>query len=178
MRGDGAYKNGDTHTVAAITPGGNIRLDDGKVISKDAGLYRSAFCETSFGAQGQTVKRVILGMAAESLPATNQEQMYVSASRAKLSVHVYTNDKDAVKAAIQSSSQKHAALDLTPATSKPATLSRDWRKDDADHRRRLIERQRFDAARLARLALAEPHQVRPEPRLVEVNRGRDGGHGR
>lgn len=169
MRGDKAYKNGDTHTVAEITPAGNIRLDDGKVIAKDAGLFRSAFCETSFGAQGQTVKRAILGMAAESLAATNQEQMYVSASRAKLSVHVYTNDKEAVKAAIQSSSQKHAALDLVPAAPK-----RDWRKDDAEHRRRLaVELQRHEAIRLAMRQHAETHHVRPEPR-PELSQG----HGR
>ena len=179
MRGDKAYKNGDTHTVAEITPGGNIRLDDGKVIAKDAGLFRSAFCETSFGAQGQTVKRAILGMAAESLAATNQEQMYVSASRAKLSVHVYTDDKQAVKNAIQASSQKHAALDLVPAKAQPAATEpvaakRDWRRDDAERRRRLdFELHRHEAIRLAMRSHAETHRVRAEPQ-PEVSQG----HGR
>ena len=40
--------------------------------------------------------------------------MYVSASRAKEWMALYTDDKEAVKAAIQRSSQKLAALDLQP----------------------------------------------------------------
>ena len=106
-----------TRTATRMTspgspPGGNIRLDDGRVIAADAGHFRHGFVETSFGAQGQTVQRVILGMSAASLAATNQEQMYVSASRAKEWLPLYTDDKEAVKAAIQRSSQKLAALDL------------------------------------------------------------------
>ena len=115
--------------------------------------------------------------------------MYVSASRAKKSVHVYTDDKQAVKAAIQASSQKYAALDLTPAeplsaTPKSATPKRDWRKDDADHRRRLDDWQRFELARLAALALAGlyqagPHQARPvAPHPTELIHERDSSRGR
>ena len=114
-RGDHTYKNGDTLAVAGFTPGGNVRLDDGRVIRKDAGHFRHAVVETSFGAQGQTVQRVILGMSAASLAATNQEQMYVSASRAEVSgMALFTDDKEAVRSAIQRSSQKLAALDLQP----------------------------------------------------------------
>ena len=57
-----------------------LRLDNGWVVSKDAGHFRHGFVETSFGSQGRTVQRVILGMSTWSLPATNQEQLYVSAS--------------------------------------------------------------------------------------------------
>ena len=55
---------------------GNIRLSDGHIIAADAGHFRSAFVETSFGAQGQTVHRVILGMSAASLGASDMEQLY------------------------------------------------------------------------------------------------------
>ena len=179
IRGGASYKNGDTHRVAEITKDGDIRLDDGNVIAKDAGLFRSAFCETSFGAQGRTVKRAILGMSTTSLAATNQESMYVGASRAKKSVHLYTDDKEAVKAAIQASSRKHAALDLVPLKPK-----RDWRKDDAD-RKRLAGWRRDEAARLASRAAPTPerpgpggehgpHLARPHPEP----RGREFGHGR
>jgi AAA domain/TrwC relaxase len=114
FKGDHKYKNGDTLSVAAFTPGGNLRLSDGRVIAADAGHFRHAFVETSFGAQGQTVQRVILGMSASSLGATNQEQMYVCASRARDKLSLFTDDKEAVKAAIQRSSQKVAALDIQP----------------------------------------------------------------
>ena len=111
-RSDHKYKNGDTLSVDGFTKCGNIRLGDGRVIEAGAGHFRPAFVETSFGAQGQTVERVILGMSAASLAATNQEQMYVSSSRAKSKLSLYTDDKEAVMDAIQKSSQKLAALDL------------------------------------------------------------------
>ena len=108
------------------------------MIGADAGHFRSAFVETSFGAQGQTVDRVILGMSSASLGATNQEQMYVSSSRAKEKLSLYTDDKEAVKAAIQRSSQKLAALDLQPEP-KPLRKRRhgDWLQEDRDRKHRL-----------------------------------------
>jgi hypothetical protein len=114
LDGEHKLRNGDTHTVAELTAGGNIRLENGWLVGGDVGMFRSAFCETSFGAQGQTVRHAILGMSSASLAATNQEQLYVSATRAKEAVSIYTDDKEAVMEAIQRSSQKLAALDLQP----------------------------------------------------------------
>lgn len=113
---DGEHKlrNGDVHTIAGFTPGGNIRLENGWVVGKDAGHFRSGFVETSMGSQGRTVQRVILGMSSASLPAINLEQMYVSASRAREQLRLYTDDAEAVRDAIRRSSAKKAALDLLP----------------------------------------------------------------
>ena len=137
-------KNGASHTVAEITAGGNIRLDNGKVIAADAGHFRHGFVETSFGSQGSTVQRVILGMSSQSLPATNMEQMYVSASRAREMVSLYTDDKDAVRAAIQRSSQKLAALDVRSDRQKADDRRRQQIDDHREHQRRtaFITRQR------------------------------------
>lgn len=145
MQGKHTYKNGQARTVKEITPGGNFRLDDGHVIAADAGHWRHGRVETSFGSQGKTVQRVILGMSAESAPAMNQEQMYVSASRGKERVTLYTDDLAAVERAIQRSSQKLAALDLGEQEQpKPAVLDRlrlYW-----DRQRRLAQRRRLPAA--------------------------------
>ena len=83
LDGEHKLKNGATSTVAGFTKAGDIKLDNGWVVSKDAGHFRPGFVETSFGSQGRTVQRVILAVAETSLPATNQQQMYVGASRAK-----------------------------------------------------------------------------------------------
>jgi hypothetical protein len=137
---DGKHKlsNGASHAVAGFTRNG-IQLDNGWVIPADAGHFRSGFVETSFGSQGRTVKRVILGMASTSLPATNQEQMYVSSSRAKEQLTLFTDDKATVRKAIERSSHKLAALDMRPAPAKPKR----W------------ERVRKYLARLRRLAVIE-----------------------
>ncbi len=81
------------------------------------------------------MQRVILGMSAASLGATNMEQMYVSASRAKERLALFTDDQEAVKAAIQRSSQKVAALDLMP--DRTAELKRSRLLDHLEQQRRL-----------------------------------------
>ena len=110
---DGGHilKNGMAHTVAGFTARG-IELENGWVIPNDAGHFRHGFVETSFGAQGRTVQRVILGMPVASIPAMNMQQLYVSASRAKEWIRLYTDDKAEIREAVRRSSLKLAALDL------------------------------------------------------------------
>lgn len=169
--GGGTLKNGAIHTVAGFTDSGGIRLENGKVISADAGHLRYGYVDTSFASQGKTVKRVILGMAAQSLPATSMEQLYVSATRGKERVTVYTDDKDAVQAAIGRSSQKLAALDLKSDQQKEAEQQR--QRLEADRHRSLwlgaFERWRADRLEAAR-------KVRQAERARQ--RDRELGHGR
>ena len=128
LGGDHTLKNGAVKTVAGFTAGGNLKLDNGWVVGKDAGHFRSGFVETSFGSQGRTVQRVILGMAAASLGAINQEQLYVSASRAKEWLRLYTDSQAEIREAVQRSSQKLTAHDLVghvhPPKPKPSKLER------------------------------------------------------
>jgi conjugative relaxase-like TrwC/TraI family protein len=106
-------KNGMTKGVAEILPDGNLKLDNGWVVDgKNAGHFRHGYVETSFGSQGSTVQRVIVDMPRASRGAIDQEQMYVSASRGKQWMRIYTDAIDDLKAAVQRSSAKLAALDL------------------------------------------------------------------
>lgn len=135
---DGRHRlyNGATHTVASFQ-GDNVRLENGWVVPASAGHWRSGFVESSFGSQGRTVDRVVLGMSSASVPAMNQEQLYVSSSRARERVSLYTDDVDAVRKAVVRSSQKLTASDIVPPKPKP------------------IERVRWHMARLRRLAIIE-----------------------
>ena len=158
FRSDHSYKNGDTLSVVEFTPGGRIRLSDGRLISGDAEHYRPGFCETSFGAQGQTVSRVILGMSAASLPATNQEQLYVSATRAKAGLALYTDDKEAVKSAIQRSSLKLAASDIPSAL--PTRNRRLFDQHQKRQRRLLLTRRSVAAAEPVTIPTSQPQVER------------------
>jgi conjugative relaxase-like TrwC/TraI family protein len=137
---DGKHKlrNGDVHTVSEITPGGNIRLDNQWIVPANAGHFRHGYVETSMGAQGRTVDRVLLGMSSDSLGATNMEQIYVSASRAREKIRLFTDDAEAVRGSIQRSSLKRAALDLVPPAvrAKPEEDSRDSQKKAMEHHKR------------------------------------------
>ena len=170
---DGRHKlkNGMTRTVSEITPAGNLRLDNGWVVAGTCGHFRPGFVETSFGSQGRTVQRVILGMSAASAGAMNQEQMYVSASRGKERLSLYTDDKDAVRRAIQRSSQKLAAVDLRPKPAKrnPAGpfrlhLERCRRQAFYDHLKPAIARLRHQPKIPAGQSHAEREAIRHQER--------------
>ena len=128
MEGDHKLANGANKTVAGFTKAGDLKLDNGWVVAKDAGHFRSGFVETSFGSQGRTVQRVLLAVAETSLPATNQEQMYVGASRAKQLMTLYTDNKGAVRSAANRSSQKLAASDVVAKHRKGAEQERERRR--------------------------------------------------
>lgn len=128
-------KNGQVRTLAGFTERGDLRLDNGWVVSRKAGLLNHGYVVTSFGAQGRTSDRVILGMASESAPAMNQEQMYVSASRGKQRVTLYTDDKAEVRDAIAKSSKKLAAIDLR--RKRPQVIPLDRKAGHAARRRRI-----------------------------------------
>ncbi len=175
--GEHKLRNGDVHTVAGFTPGGNIRLENGWVVSKDAGHFRSGFVETSMGSQGRTVQRVILGMSSASLPAINMEQMYVSASRAREQLRLYTDEADAVRDAIRYSSAKKAALDLVPPP-LPQPVRPDPLGVYREHRRR-----REFTARLREAWDAPPAPLRravgtAHARRLLGDRGQGDDHGR
>ncbi len=129
---DGEHKlaNGANKTVAGFTKEGNLKLDNGWIVAKDAGHFRQGFVETSFGSQGRTVQRVILAVAESSLGAANQEQMYVGASRAKQQMTLYTDHKGAVRSAVKRSSQKLVASDVVAKARKEAEKARKLKTRD------------------------------------------------
>jgi conjugative relaxase-like TrwC/TraI family protein len=133
--GEHTLKNGMVRTIAGFKAKG-IELDNGWVIPNDAGHFRHGFVETSFGAQGRTVQRVILGMPVAAMGAMNMQQLYVSASRAKESIRLYTDDKAEIREAVQRSSLKLAALDL-PRRQQPLFKPSDGIERHMERRRRM-----------------------------------------
>lgn len=144
MRRDRKYKNGEERAITEITPGGNFRLDDGCLISKDAGLIRHGYVSTSFASQGSTVQRAIVAVSSLSGAAANQEMAYVASSRAKERMTLYTDSKDDVREALQRSSRKLLALEMPIAVRQAKPIER--RHRHREHRRRLSVINRVRAA--------------------------------
>ena len=116
--------NGTVHTVKAFTPSGDIELASGAIVSKGYGHLAYGYCTTSHAAQGKTVDRVLIAQSSDSFPATSREQFYVSASRARESLSVYTNDKAALRYAIQRTDPRVTATELMkPSVHHPAWLA-------------------------------------------------------
>lgn len=104
--------NGDLKEVAGFTKGGDIKLSNGWVIAKDFGNLAHGYCLTSYSSQSKGVDRVFVAESSESFRAADREQFYVSASRFKESLTIYTDDKSELLAAVSKSSLRPAALDL------------------------------------------------------------------
>lgn len=104
--------NGAVYEVAGFTKSGDIKLTNGWAIAKDYGHLAHGYVSTSHGAQGMTVDRVLIAQGSASLPAASKEQFYVSVSRGRESVKIYTDDKRALLEAVGASSARISAVDL------------------------------------------------------------------
>jgi hypothetical protein len=140
-------KNGMTKSIAEITPAGNLRLDNGWLIAGDSGHLTHGYVSTSFASQGSTVQRTIVAMSSASLGATNSEQMYVSSSRAKERMTLYTDSKEDVRDAIQRSSKKLLASDM-PVAKPSRAKHRLHHHRDQKRRLSLVNRVRAAWSRL------------------------------
>ncbi len=104
--------NGSLHTLAGFTVEGDLLLAGGKVISRDYGHLTWGYAHTSHTAQGETVERVFIAESSESFAAANRQQFYVSVSRGKKVVQVYTDDREELLDAVQANSHRLSAMDI------------------------------------------------------------------
>ncbi len=118
MSADGKHRlnNGALYRIQGFADDGNILLDNGWAIQKDFGHLAYGYVVTSHSSQGKTVDRVFVGQSAESLPASSREQFYVSASRAKQSVTIYTDNKHDLLDAVNRSDSRLSATELVNGT--------------------------------------------------------------
>ena len=115
--------NGDVFTVEGFTKDGDIRLEKGRLLPKDWGHLNLGYVDTSFASQGKTVDRVFIATGNASLPATNQQQWYVSVSRGREMAKVYVDSKEDVRNAIARTGQRLSAVELTQTKLRPS-----WRE--------------------------------------------------
>ena len=105
-------ENGSVYAVRGFTTSGDVRLANGWVVGRDFGHLAHGYVTTSHASQGKTVDRVFIGQSGESWGAASKEQFYVSASRGRQSVTVYTDDKLALREAIGRTEDRPAAVEL------------------------------------------------------------------
>lgn len=104
--------NGDLKQVQGFTKAGDIRLANGWVMAKDYGNLTHGYCVTSYASQSKSVDRVFVAESSESFRAADRQQFYVSVSRFKESLTIYTDDKEQLLEAVSHSSERPLATDL------------------------------------------------------------------
>ena len=103
--------NGEIVTVAAVTDEGAIKLTDGRTLPPAYRQFLRGYAVTSYGSQGKTVDHVLFADAAVRA-ATNAQQWYVTISRGRKGIQIFTADKEQLRHAIARTGNRELALDL------------------------------------------------------------------
>ena len=97
---------------------GRIRLTDGRVLQKDYRQFVRGFAITSYASQGKTVDHVLFSDSAIKA-ATNQQQWYVTISRGRKGIQIFTSDKVQLRENILRSGNRELAIDLAKQAPSP-----------------------------------------------------------
>lgn len=150
--------NGMAMEVMSVNKSGKIRLRNKEskatyFLDKEFGHLAHAHVMTSHASQGKTVDEVFISQPSSTFGATDAKQFYVSVSRGKYAVRIYTDDKTALLERASDLGERQSAMELVKA------------KDS--HTRHIENRQRA--------AYSEPqisHQPKKEP-LIDKRIDRD-----
>ena len=108
--------NGSIVRLEDIDPDtGDIQVKDrqDRVLTLDPAvrMLQYGYASTSYGSQGKTVDHVLISDS-QCKAATNQKEFYVSISRGRQSVAIYTTDREALRDHVQRLGDRKLALDL------------------------------------------------------------------
>jgi conjugative relaxase-like TrwC/TraI family protein len=132
--------NGTIVRVTSVSPDGGIELEGGAVLPPGFCHITHGYVVTSHASQGKTVDRVLIAQSSESFRASSREQFYVSASRGRVWVTVYTDDKQRLRRAIERSDPNFSASDLVHTNDPLVHVWRAWVARRLRSLRHLIEK--------------------------------------
>ena len=104
--------NGNVFTVEKFSRDGKIVLNTGAVLDSKHGHFAMGYSFTSWSSQSKTMRDVLVAQSAESFLASSREQFYVSISRGKNSIRIFTDDRQGLQDAVGNSSLRRAGIEL------------------------------------------------------------------
>ena len=117
--GKNVFKNNDIVEVRQVTDT-ELVLDDGRRMRRDGARIDQGVCITSHASQCRTVDQVVL------LPdGADAKSWYVSLSRARDAMHVYTRDKAALRQSVMQPGERKSVWELVQALRRSTLRSRD-----------------------------------------------------
>ncbi len=103
--------NGQVVEFDRLEKDGSIRLKDGRTLGSEFRQFSHGYAVTSQSAQGKTCDRVIVSMSSLQKKALSKNHFYVSTSRGRESVVVFTDNKARLKEEVQKSSSRRLVVD-------------------------------------------------------------------
>ena len=122
---DGARTtNGELVTVKSVRPDGGIKLADGRILGKAFREFLPGYAVTSYGSQGKTVDHVLFSDSTIKA-ATNAQQWYVTISRGRRGIRIFTPDKIQLRENLVRSGHRPLAMELGQSI-RPRHANRLW----------------------------------------------------
>ena len=103
--------NGEIVSVLEVSDNGAIKLLDGRTLPPNYRQFVRGYAVTSYGSQGKTVDHVIFSDSAAKA-ATNRQQWYVTMSRGRRGIRIFTADKAQLRENIARCGDRELALDM------------------------------------------------------------------
>jgi conjugative relaxase-like TrwC/TraI family protein len=147
--------NGELVAVKAVRADGGIELADGRVLDASFREFLPGYAVTSYGSQGKTVDHVLFSDSTIKA-ATNAQQWYVTISRGRRGIRIFTPDKEQLRENVTRSGHRPLALELAAGFAR----SRGVRLWDRLHGY-LLRFGRRAAGSFCRLKLSRRHRHQP-----------------
>jgi conjugative relaxase-like TrwC/TraI family protein len=107
----GRVTNGELVSVKLVRGDGGIELTDGRVLDASFREFLPGYAVTSYGSQGKTVDYVLFSDSTIKA-ATNAQQWYVTISRGRRGIRIFTPDKQQLRENVTRSGHRPLALEL------------------------------------------------------------------
>jgi conjugative relaxase-like TrwC/TraI family protein len=107
----GRVTNGELVTVKSVRADGGVELTDGRVLDKSFREFLPGYAVTSYGSQGKTVDYVLFSDSTVK-PATNAQQWYVTISRGRRGIRIFTPDKQQLRENVTRSGHRPLAIEF------------------------------------------------------------------
>ena len=107
----GRVTNGELVAVKSVRADGGIELADGRVLDASFREFLPGYAVTSYGSQGKTVDYVLFSDSTIKA-ATNAQQWYVTISRGRRGIRIFTPDKQQLRENVTRSGHRPLALEL------------------------------------------------------------------
>jgi hypothetical protein len=105
------FRNNELHTVMAVEAS-KVTFDASELGARGALHLDQGIVVTSHASQGKTVAQVIVSVPVESFSQANEAQFYVSMSRARKAMHLFTDSKVALREAVMRKSARLSPWEL------------------------------------------------------------------
>lgn len=99
--------NGEIVTVSRLDSGGQIHLEDGRVLPRNFRQFTHGYAVTAHRSQGKTVDLAII-----SADGMQKELFYVAASRGRKGLQIITSDKELLRESLACSAARRSASEL------------------------------------------------------------------